>query len=78
LNNIYHDEVIYWQQRARLQWLHQRDTNTQFFHSIASSRKRANLINSLHINGVECNDPTLITSHIYSYYKNILGSKDNT
>jgi hypothetical protein len=78
LNNIYRDEVIYWQQRARLQWLHQRDANTQFFHSITSSRKRANLITSLYINGVECNDPTLITAYIYSYYKNLLGSKGNT
>jgi hypothetical protein len=57
LSNLYKDEVIYWQQRTRLQWLHQGDANTKFFHSVASSRKRNNLISSLSINGVETRDP---------------------
>jgi hypothetical protein len=30
LSNVYRDEVVYWLQRARLQWLHQGDVNTIF------------------------------------------------
>jgi Reverse transcriptase (RNA-dependent DNA polymerase) len=78
LHNVYRDEMIYWQQRARLQWLHQGDTNTRFFHSIASSRKRTNLISSLHINGTETRDSEVIKAHILGYYKNLLGSKGST
>jgi hypothetical protein len=75
---VYQDEMIYWQQSARLQWLHQGDANTKFFHSIASSRKRVNLISSLHINGIESRDSEIIKTHILDYYKHLLGTKGST
>jgi hypothetical protein len=78
LCNIYRDEVLYWQQRARLQWLHKGDANTKFFHTIASSKKRSNLISLLHIDGVECRDSSIITNHVFSYYKQLLGTKGST
>jgi hypothetical protein len=61
-----------------VQWLHQGDANTIFFHYIASSRKRANLISSLHISGTETRDSEVIKAHILGYYKILLGSKGST
>lgn len=51
------------------------DVNTNFFHIIASSRKRNNLITSLTFDGAECMDPSLIDNHIFTFYKSLLGSK---
>jgi hypothetical protein len=70
LNNVYRDEVIYCQQHAQLQWFHQNNANTMFFHSIASSHKRANLISSLTIDGVESRDPEVIKLMFYTFINN--------
>ncbi|KAA3488442.1 reverse transcriptase [Gossypium australe] len=40
-------EEIYWEQRARANWLKNRDRNTAFFHKFASQRKRLNRISCL-------------------------------
>ncbi|KAJ4757665.1 RNA-directed DNA polymerase (reverse transcriptase)-related family protein [Rhynchospora pubera] len=34
----------YWQQRSRLQWVEKGDRNTSFFHTVATNRRRNNLI----------------------------------
>ncbi|GMI76000.1 hypothetical protein HRI_001269300 [Hibiscus trionum] len=40
-------EEVYWEQRARVNWLNSGDKNTRFFHRHASQRKRRNRIASL-------------------------------
>lgn len=39
-----------WRQRARLDWLHDGDNNTKFFHSVASGHKKANCLDRLREN----------------------------
>lgn len=34
----------YWKQRSRVQWAHLGDRNTRFFHTVATTRRRVNLI----------------------------------
>ncbi|XP_078173283.1 uncharacterized protein LOC144567103 [Carex rostrata] len=46
-NNI----EIKWRQRSRCNWLAQGDRNTRFFHAMASSRLRRNLVLSIEENG---------------------------
>ncbi|KAK5845874.1 hypothetical protein PVK06_002115 [Gossypium arboreum] len=40
-------EELYWEQRARANWLRIGDRNTAFFHNFASQRKKKNLIKKL-------------------------------
>lgn len=50
-----------WAQKSRMiTWLKEGDQNTKFFDTIASIRKRKNLISSLAINGSVTNDPAII------------------
>ncbi|XP_017629171.1 uncharacterized protein LOC108472176 [Gossypium arboreum] len=43
-------EKIFWEQRARVNWLHIGDRNTSFFHRCVSNRKKMNMIRVL-LNG---------------------------
>jgi hypothetical protein len=65
LTNVYKDEVIYWQQQARIQWLSQGDANTKIFHFVAFSRKYSNLITSLKIDEVETREPLILEKHVF-------------
>ncbi|GMI89666.1 hypothetical protein HRI_002635900 [Hibiscus trionum] len=48
LLNMEYDKVeLYWEQRARSNWMKNGDRNTTFFHRSATSRKRKNRITSL-------------------------------
>lgn len=40
-------EEMHWKKRARINWLAYGDGNTNFFHSFASDRKRANILKGL-------------------------------
>jgi Reverse transcriptase (RNA-dependent DNA polymerase) len=46
-----------------------------FFHKIASSNRRCQQITSLDIDNVPCTNTSLIKSHVFSYYKSMLGTK---
>ncbi|XP_074336668.1 uncharacterized protein LOC141673834 [Apium graveolens] len=47
LNDILLHEELYWKQRAKLFWLREGDENTRFFHTSATTKKKANRINFL-------------------------------
>lgn len=39
-NNILKSEEDYWKLRSRINWLNQRDANTNFFHTTTLNRRR--------------------------------------
>ncbi|XP_074323146.1 uncharacterized protein LOC141660083 [Apium graveolens] len=47
LDEILYHEELYWRQRAKAFWLTEGDTNSKFFHSAATKRKKLNTINHL-------------------------------
>lgn len=65
------NEEIYWRQRSRTQWLKEGDTNTKYFHKMASVHRRYNGIDQLQIQGVLTEDPAEIRDGILSFYHNL-------
>lgn len=47
LEKLENQRDLYWQQRAKVHWLHHGDRNTKFFHKHASERRRQNMIRKL-------------------------------
>ena len=74
LGEILQEEEEYWKLRSKQNWLEEGDTNTKFFHTIATHRAKKNRINSLEINGVLTNNIVDIKAHVVEYYKDLLGS----
>jgi hypothetical protein len=47
LDNLLHQEELWWSQRSRVLWLKHGDRNTSFFHSKASHRRKKNRIEAI-------------------------------
>lgn len=47
LNELLKHEEVYWKQRAQMFWLMEGDTNSRFFHTQASKRKKLKNISYL-------------------------------
>ncbi|KAL9670344.1 hypothetical protein QQ045_007895 [Rhodiola kirilowii] len=58
---------IFYQQRAKVKWLREGDTNTKYYHSILKGRRARNNIKS-----VLCNNRIMTSDHISEYFKSIL------
>ncbi|KAL9668937.1 hypothetical protein QQ045_006478 [Rhodiola kirilowii] len=58
-----------WSQRSRVFWLRDGDNNTKYFHTKASSRRKANRIHQLYNSeGVICDDQAQIQSIACNYF----------
>ncbi|KAA3466988.1 reverse transcriptase [Gossypium australe] len=69
-------EEVYWEQRARANWLQLGDKNTAYFHKCASSRKRTNSIIKLVLeDGREITDGTKILETATEYFEDLFASK---
>jgi hypothetical protein len=75
LISIYKLEEEYWRQRGRVRWNLQGDANTSYFHAVANGCRRNCLISTLTTNAGPISDKRLIQEHIYSLYRELLGSE---
>ncbi|KAA3453752.1 reverse transcriptase [Gossypium australe] len=71
-------DEVYWEQRARTNWLKLRDKNTAFFHKCASTRRRINSITKLvSEDGREITDDSEILEAATGYFEDLFASKGN-
>ncbi|XP_074323028.1 uncharacterized protein LOC141659976 [Apium graveolens] len=68
---LFHEEQ-YWRQRAKSFWLTEGDTNSKFFHSAATKRKKKNHINHL-INeeGQQVTEKEGMNEMVVDYFRNV-------
>ncbi|KAK8956535.1 hypothetical protein KSP39_PZI000202 [Platanthera zijinensis] len=60
----------WWRQQAKVRWLTEGDSNTAYFHSMASNRRRCNRINQvLDLNGELTEDPTTIEATFLHFFE---------
>ena len=72
MNEILYIEEMIWLQRSRIDWLHEEDRNTKFFHHRAVWRARRNKISKLRDeNGVVQTVPTDMERMAVSYFKSL-------
>ncbi|KAA3468586.1 reverse transcriptase [Gossypium australe] len=76
LNMVIDKDEVYWEQRARANWLQFGDRNTAYFHKCATTRKRANFINKLSLDdGREITDDLSLKEEAKTYFENLFSSK---
>jgi hypothetical protein len=69
LCELFEWEKVMARQHSRLEWLREGDRNTAFFHSQATSRKRANKIKVLRRHdGSKCGDASELKSMVQHFY----------
>jgi len=56
-------------QKARVRWLKERDSNSNYFHRLINHRRRQNAIQGLFINGVWMHDPSSVKNAALHYFK---------
>ncbi|KAA3460258.1 reverse transcriptase [Gossypium australe] len=76
LNMEIEKDEVYWEQRARVNWLRHGDRNTAYFHNCTTARRRANSISKLILdNGQEINEESIIKEEAKMYFENLFTSK---
>ncbi|KAL7218082.1 hypothetical protein ACSBR2_011370 [Camellia fascicularis] len=66
--NLYRRVEWLWHQKSRLAWSLQGDKNTRYFHVFASSRHSRNMINSIPVDGVPCEDPSRVKQEVLRHF----------
>ncbi|KAM6550760.1 hypothetical protein CsatB_000568 [Cannabis sativa] len=75
LNELLLKEEVFWQQRARVQWLQAGDQNTKFFHKKANARRKNNTIRGLfNEDHIWCTSNEAIGDITKSYYSALFTS----
>ncbi|XP_071918969.1 uncharacterized protein [Coffea arabica] len=75
LTEAYKKEEAYWGQKARVQWLKERDRNTKYFHTVVAGRRRRNNISTLQReDGTWCKSEGEVEGEINGYFRKLFTS----
>ena len=72
------EEEIKWYQRAKTKELLQGDSNTKYFHLVASGKHRKSRIYQLRDGNNVIQGEEALRKHITSYYKRLFGPPEET
>ncbi|KAE8819993.1 hypothetical protein D1007_02175 [Hordeum vulgare] len=75
LMDIFKREELFWQRRGGQNWLLKGDANTAYFQAIDNGRRRKCVIPFLWDGDVLLESPEDISSHIYSFYKELFSAE---
>ena len=64
-------EEISWRQKSRALFVKEGDNNTHFFHRLANSRKNANLVKRIEVDGVLYEDEADVCSQLVLFYQGL-------
>ena len=64
-------EEISWRQKSKALFIKEGDNNTQFFHIIANSHRRANQIREVEVDGFHYEDELEVTDQVVDFYKKL-------
>lgn len=78
LHRTIKEKFAHWKQRGKIRAAIDGDENTKFFHVSASQRMRKNQIKILELNGQEFENHEQKASIFFDFYKQLLGTADNT
>ncbi|MCH97325.1 endonuclease/exonuclease/phosphatase family protein [Trifolium medium] len=77
LSKVLKQEEEYWKQRSKIHWLRDGDSNTKFFHAMASARRRRNHITKLSNNdGDLVHDQSGMCNIAKEYFDNLFQQGD--
>ncbi|KAK2665895.1 hypothetical protein Ddye_004469 [Dipteronia dyeriana] len=72
---VIYEEEQEWRQKSRIKWLIEGDRNSRFYHSVASGRRRNNLIDDIAFDRVNISNPEEIMKGVADFfdaqYKNV-------
>ncbi|XP_026459913.1 uncharacterized protein LOC113360641 [Papaver somniferum] len=76
LSNIKAIEARKWHVRAKQNEFKYEDSNTSYFHRIASARRKRNTISKLEVEGVACFDQEGIKAEMRNYFESLFSEKN--
>jgi hypothetical protein len=71
LDKLAHFEETSWRQKSRVLWLKEGDNNTKFFHKIANSNRRRNLMEKLEVDGIVYSKESIIRDKAVQFYETL-------
>ena len=71
LDKLAHFEETSWRQKSRVLWLKEGDNNTKFFHKIANSNRRHNLMEKLEVDGIIYLEDSIIRDKAVQFYETL-------
>lgn len=79
MENVFNYEELLWRQKARCDWLHFGDRNTNFFHSHTNKRRKFNHIPTLRFgDGDWCSDQDILQAKAVEFFERLYGETPHT
>lgn len=76
-SSILREEESLWFQKSRDNWIKFGNKNTKFYHAQSVIHRRCNMVSSLQISGVWCDEEIVLKREASSFFKRLFQSSDS-